>query len=323
MKIAITGGAGFIGSNLAKHFMNEHEVLVIDCFSSNKTFSNGNSRSFGHFKNLIEFNGEIYCGDVCEMATMQKIRDFKPQVIFHEAAISDTTVKEQDEVLKTNLNSFYDLLEISRDLGAKLIYASSAATYGNAEAPQKVFESEDPNSVYGFSKLMMDKAAIKFDKKFGTKTIGLRYFNVYGAGEFYKNSTASMVLGFGLQILNKTMPKLFVGSHKIFRDFVYIKDVILANELAMNSTNNGVFNVGTGQARTFQEIADILQKQIGVDYGNQYIPNPFTTQYQFFTQADIEPTKAILGYEPKWSLEDGIKDYLPEIIKIHESLQDA
>ena len=323
MKIAITGGAGFIGSNLAKYFMDKHEVLVVDSFRSNKTFSNGNLRSFGHFKNLLGFNGEIYCGDICKDSTMQKIRSFKPDVIFHEAAISDTTVSEQDELLKVNLNSFYDLLEISRDTGAKLIYASSAATYGNASAPQKVWECENPNNVYGFSKLMMDKTALKFDKEFGTKTIGLRYFNVYGKGEFFKNKTASMVLGFGLQILKGNAPKLFVGSDKIFRDFIYVKDIINANELAMNSDAKGVFNVGTGIARSFQDIADILQKELGTSYGNEYIPNPFSSQYQFFTQADIEPTKTALGYEPKWSLEDGIKDYLPEIIKIYEGLQNA
>ena len=323
MKIAITGGAGFIGSNLAKHFMEKHEVLVVDCFRSDKTFSNGNLRSFGHFKNLLGFNGEIYCGDICDTATMQKIRSFRPNVIFHEAAISDTTVSEQDELLKVNLNSFYDLLEISRDTGAKLVYASSAATYGNAKAPQKVWECENPNNVYGFSKLMMDKMALKFDEEFGTKTIGLRYFNVYGGGEFFKNKTASMVLGFGLQILKGNAPKLFEGSDKIFRDFIYVKDVINANELAMNSDANGVFNVGTGIARSFQDIADILQKELGTSYGNEYIPNPFSSQYQFFTQADIEPTKAALGYKPKWSLEDGIKDYLPEIIKIYEGLQNA
>ncbi|MDA3079469.1 MULTISPECIES: ADP-glyceromanno-heptose 6-epimerase [unclassified Campylobacter] len=323
MRIVITGGGGFIGSNLAKHFMAEHEVLVVDSFRSNKTFSNGNLRSFGHFKNLLGFDGEIYCGDICDEKTMQKIRHFKPDVIFHEAAISDTTVSEQDELLKVNLNSFYDLLEISRDLNAKLIYASSAATYGNASAPQKVFECENPNNVYGFSKLMMDKTALKFDKEFGTKTIGLRYFNVYGGGEFFKNKTASMVLGFGLQILKGNAPKLFVGSDKIFRDFIYIKDIINANELAMKSDTNGVFNVGTGNARSFQDIADILQNELGTSYGNEYIPNPFSSQYQFFTQADIEPTKNSLGYTPKWTLEAGIKDYLPEIIKIHESLKNG
>lgn len=320
MKIVITGGAGFIGSNLAKHFMNENEVLVVDIFRSNKTFSNGNLRSFGHFKNLIGFKGEIYCGDICDEKTMAKIRAFKPDAIFHEAAISDTTVAEQDELLDVNLNTFGELLRISRDLGAKLIYASSGATYGDAPSPQSVGVGENPGNVYGFSKLMMDEMASKFDEKYGTKSIGLRYFNVYGGGEFYKNKTASMVLQFGLQILNGNAPKLFEGSDKIKRDFVYIKDVILANKLALNSKANGVFNVGTGIARSFQEMADILQAKLGTNYGSSYIPNPFSSQYQFFTQADIDSTKNILGYEPKFSFEEGIADYLDEIKRIHRSL---
>ena len=318
MKIVVTGAAGFIGSNLAKHFMEWHEVLAVDCFRSPRTFSNGNLRSFGHFKNLLGFGGEIYCGDICDRATIEKIRDFEPDVIFHEAAISDTTVGEQDELMKVNLNSFSDLLEVADECGAKLIYASSGATYGNAPAPQTVGGGESPANRYGFSKLMMDITARKWREKHDTQVVGLRYFNVYGGGEFFKNKTASMVLQFGLQILAGNAPKLFEGSDKILRDFIYVGDVVRANELAMRSDASGVFNVGTGKARSFQDIADILQREIGVNYGNEYIKNPFLGQYQFFTQADIAPTTEALSYEPKWSLEEGIRAYLPEIRRIYE-----
>ncbi|MBD3839899.1 MAG: ADP-glyceromanno-heptose 6-epimerase, partial [Epsilonproteobacteria bacterium] len=93
-------------------------------------------------------------------------------------------------------------------------------------------------------------------------------------------------------------------------------DIIQANILASSPKQSGIYNVGTGNARSFQDIADILQKELGVEYGNEYIPNPYIGQYQFFTQADIEPTKEYLGYEPKFTLEDGIKAYIPEIKKI-------
>ncbi|MBP3195190.1 MAG: ADP-glyceromanno-heptose 6-epimerase [Cardiobacteriaceae bacterium] len=318
-KILVTGGAGFIGSNLAKHFAKNAEVLVIDIFRSTETFANGNLKSFGHFKNLLGFSGEIYCGDICDKETIKKICDFDPDVIFHEAAISDTTVAEQNELLQVNLNSFDELLKISRELQAKLIYASSGAVYGSAPAPQKVGNGESPRNIYGFSKLMMDYKARQFDRKNHTKTIGLRYFNVYGGGEYFKNKTASMVLGFGLQILSGKAPRLFHGSNEIFRDFVYIKDVIAANEAAMLAQDvGGVFNVGTGKARSFQDIADILQRLLETNYGNDYIENPFAAQYQFFTQADIASTVEELGYKPQWSLEDGIEDYLPEIKGIAE-----
>lgn len=317
MKIVITGGAGFIGSNLAKHFMKDHEILIIDKFRNEDKFSNGNLKSFGHFKNLLYFNGEIYCGDICDNETLNIIKSFCPDVIFHQAAISDTTVKEQDEVIKANLNSFKHLLNISKEQNSKLIYASSASTYGDAKSPQIVGKDENPKNVYGFSKLLMDKLAMNFSSKFGTYVVGLRYFNVYGNGEFFKAKTASMVLQFGLQILSQKAPKLFERSDKILRDFVYIKDVVLANELAMNvGTKSGIYNVGTSLARSFQDIADILQKELNVDLGNEYIKNPYLSQYQFHTQACIKDIQNDLGYYPKWNLEDGIRDYLPQIKRI-------
>lgn len=316
-RVVITGGAGFIGSALA-HYLDDNfkntQVLVVDKFRNNETFSNGNLKSFGHFKNLLGFKGEIFAGDINDSATLAKIKRFAPHVIYHEAAISDTTVREQDELVKTNVNAFVDLLDICEQLGAKIIYASSGATYGNAKSPQKVAECEAPNNAYGFSKLAMDNIGHKYAKR-GVGVVGLRYFNVYGKGEFFKNKTASMVLQFGLQILSGKTPRLFKGSDRIKRDFVYIKDIIGANLKALDAPS-GIYNVATGKARSFQDIADILQREIGVDLGNEYMPNPYLGSYQFYTEADIEPTRLTLGYESEWNLEEGIRDYLPEIKRI-------
>lgn len=316
--IVITGGAGFIGSNLALFFEKlGANVLVVDIFRTNERFENGNLMSFGHYKNLLEFSGEVLQGDICDEKTLKIIKKFKPYAIFHEAAISDTTANNQNLMIKTNLNAFVNLLEISSALGAKMIYASSAATYGNAKSPQKVWQNEEPRNVYGFSKLMMDKIAKKFYHK--AHIIGLRYFNVYGKNEYFKEKTASMILQFGLQILQGNAPKLFENSDQIKRDFVYIKDIVNINYLSLFSKKCGVYNAATGIARSFQDIADILQRELGTNYGNEYIKNPFAKQYQFHTQADILGAKADLGYEAKFNLEDGIKDYLPEIKKIFES----
>ncbi|OPA72183.1 ADP-glyceromanno-heptose 6-epimerase [Campylobacter pinnipediorum subsp. caledonicus] len=318
-KIVITGGAGFIGSALAHYFdenFKDTEVLVVDKFRNNETFSNGNLKSFGHYKNLMGFKGEVFEGDINSKKTLEKIKKFKPDIIYHEAAISDTTVKEQDEIIRTNVNAFVDLLDICKDINSKMIYASSAATYGNAKSPQKVGECESPNNAYGFSKLSMDNISKTYLKK-GLQIVGLRYFNVYGKGEFFKNKTASMVLQFGLQILSGKAPCLFENSDKIRRDFVYIKDIIGANIKAINA-KSGTYNAATGIARSFQDIADILQKELGTNLGNTYIKNPFLGSYQFHTQADIKSSEKGLGYKSEWSLEDGIKDYLPEIIRIHK-----
>lgn len=320
--ILITGGAGFIGSNLAFYFQENYpdaHVVVLDLFRSNLTLSNGNLKSFGHFKNLLGFRGEVISGDINDkvlLGTLQK--NYKFDYIFHEAAISDTTVLEQDLMIQTNVNAFKDLLDIAVAHGANMIYASSGATYGDAPSPQRV-GCEAPQNVYGFSKLMMDHLARQYSQKFeNISIVGLRYFNVYGPREFFKNKTASMVVQFGHQLLAGKTPKLFVDSDKILRDFIYIEDIVQANVLAMHPKESGVFNVGTGKARSFQSMVDILQRELGSSFGCEYIPNPYVGRYQFHTEADIQSTRDTLGYEPRFEFEEGIAAYVPEIKRLFE-----
>ncbi|MGB9801796.1 MAG: ADP-glyceromanno-heptose 6-epimerase [Arcobacter sp.] len=320
--ILITGAAGFIGSNLCFYFQNNYpnsKVIALDSFRSGETLSNGNLKSFGHYKNLLGFTGTVISGDINDKELLNQIdEDYEFDFIFHEAAISDTTASEQDLMVKTNVNAYEDLLKMAINHNANMIYASSAATYGDATSPQTV-GNENPGNVYGFSKLMMDNITYDYLKKdLDISIVGLRYFNVYGPREFYKNKTASTVIQFGHQILAGNTPKLFEGSDKILRDFIYIEDVIQANIKAATPKKSGVYNVGTGKARSFQDIADILQKELGTNLGTNYIPNPYIGQYQFHTEANIEDTKTYLDYEPKYEMEDGIKDYISEIKRIYE-----
>lgn len=319
--ILITGGAGFIGSNLAFYFQENHpdaNVVVLDSFRSGETLSNGNLKSFGHFKNLIGFRGEIISGDINDPSILVKLlNEYRFDYVFHEAAISDTTALEQDLMVKTNVNAYKDLLDLAVAHNANMIYASSGATYGDAKSPQRVGR-EAPQNVYGFSKLMMDHLSRHYIEKEEISIVGLRYFNVYGPREFFKNKTASMVVQFGHQILSGKNPKLFEDSDKILRDFIYIEDIIQANILAMHPRQSGVYNVGTGKARSFQDIVDILQRELGTTYSCEYIPNPFIGRYQFHTEADIETTKAGLDYAPRFELEDGIKAYISEIKRLFE-----
>lgn len=321
--ILITGGAGFIGSNLAFYFQNNYpqaNVVVLDCFRNNQTLSNGNLRSFGHYKNLLGFTGVVMSADINDKKILRKLElEYKFDYIFHQAAISDTTANEQDLMIQTNVNAYEDLLQLAIKHGANMVYASSAATYGDAKSPQTV-GCENPGNVYGFSKLMMDNITYKYlQAGVDISIVGLRYFNVYGPREFYKNKTASTVVQFGHQLLAGNAPRLFENSDKILRDFIYIEDVIQANIKACTPKKSGVYNVGTGKARSFQDIADILQKELGTSFKTQYISNPFVGQYQFFTQANIESTKQMLEYEPQFELEEGIKEYLPEIIRLYET----
>ncbi len=320
--ILITGGAGFIGSNLAFYFQGNHpdaKVVVLDMFRSGETLSNGNLKSFGHFKNLLGFTGEIISGDINDKKLLKKLeKEYTFDYIFHEAAISDTTALEQDLMIKTNVNAFKDLLDLAHTHKANMIYASSAATYGDAASPQRVGR-EAPQNVYGFSKLMMDHLAAEYIEKNEISIVGLRYFNVYGPREFFKNSTASMVVQFGHQLLSGKNPKLFEGSDKIIRDFIFIEDIIQANIKAMHPKKSGVYNVGTGKARSFQSIVDILQRELETNLECKYIPNPFIGSYQFHTEADIKSSVKNLGYAPRFELEDGIKAYAKEIVRLYES----
>ncbi|MFY4844796.1 ADP-glyceromanno-heptose 6-epimerase [Aliarcobacter butzleri] len=317
--ILITGGAGFIGSSLAFYFQNNYpksKIVILDSFRSGETFSNGNLKSFGHFKNLLGFKGIVISGDINDKSVLKSLeKNYKFDYIFHQAAISDTTVQEQDLMIKTNVNAYEDLLKIAIKHKANMIYASSAATYGDSDRFEVGYEQ--PNNAYGFSKVMMDNVTYDYLKKeLDISIVGLKYFNVYGPREFFKNKTASMVVQFGHQILKGLTPKLFEGSDKILRDFIYIEDIIQANIKACTPKKSGVYNVGTGKARSFEDIVNILQKELQINNGKEYIPNPYVGSYQFFTQANIETTMKYLGYEPKFSLEDGIKAYIPEILKL-------
>ncbi len=312
--IIITGGAGFIGSNLAFYFQEnypDYHIIIFDKFRDNLTFPSGNPTSLGHFKNLIGFRGEIITGDINNPSDIAKLKTIDFDVMYHMAAISDTTVMDQKLVMQTNHLAFLDLLNICLEKNAKMIYASSAGTYGNTSAPNKIGSGENPENIYGFSKLMMDISTRKIlCKNPQLPIIGLRFFNVYGEREFYKGKTASMVLQLGLQALKEKKVKLFeFGEQK--RDFVYIKDVIDACILSSKATKGGIYNVGSGHARSFNDIINALKSHLG-DFEVEYIKNPYTF-FQTHTEADLSGIKADLGYKPRFELEDGIASYIPEI----------
>ena len=317
--VLITGGAGFIGSNIAFHLQNNYpdtKIVIFDSFRSDKKFASGNFASLGHFKNLIGFKGEVVSGDINNKDDLERLSSYKFDYIFHQAAISDTTVMNQSLVIQTNTNAFKDILDIAVSNSANVVYASSAGVYGNSPAPNSVGSGEEPENVYGFSKLMMDNIAKEYMKKYHhISIVGLRYFNVYGERELYKGKTASMVLQLSQQILDSRTPRLFkYGEQK--RDFVYIEDVIQANIRGATSKVSGIYNVGSAKARTFKSIVDILQTEFKTSLKIEYFDNPYKF-YQNHTEADIKNTKDDLGYLPNFSLEDGIAAYKDELLKIY------
>ncbi|MDD3466170.1 MAG: ADP-glyceromanno-heptose 6-epimerase, partial [Campylobacterales bacterium] len=266
----------------------------------------------GHFKNLQGFKGEVIAGDITDPVAMQRLKGHKFDYIFHQAAISDTTVMDQKKMVEANTNAFGDILDMAVEMGADVVYASSAGTYGNSAAPNSIGSGEEPENVYGFSKLMMDNLAARYIRYHpNLKIVGLRYFNVYGPREFFKGTTASMILQLGLKLLRGDAPKLFKwGEQK--RDFVYIEDVVQANIKALEAKKSGVYNVGGGVARQYNELFGALTSSIGVEKQIEYIDNPYKF-FQNHTEADISLTREYLGYEPRFTLEDGIKAYADEI----------
>jgi ADP-L-glycero-D-manno-heptose 6-epimerase len=313
--ILITGGAGFIGSSLAfeiqKRFP-QSRITIFDKFNNRERRENGNFKYFGDYKNLIGLKAEVISGDLSNKNDVNELLRNKYDIIFHQGAISDTTVLNQEEMLQTNAMSLKYFIDYCLKNNCKLIYASSAGTYGNSSSPNIVDFGEIPENVYGYSKLQMDEITRSYlDSNHKLHIVGLRYFNVYGPREIYKRSTSSMILQIAKQVLEKKSVRLFKYGEQS-RDFVYIKDVIEANILAIEG-KNGIYNVGTGVSRSFNDIIKILEGNLQTTINIEYFDNPYLF-YQNNTCADLTNSKAGLGYIPQYSLEQGISEYMLEIL---------
>ena len=296
-KYLVTGGAGFIGSNIAKTLEAQgHEVTVMDDFSKN-----------GHFKNLIGFKGDVIAADCFTYMP----RDMYFDAIFHEAAITDTTVMDQKAMMEQNVEAFKNVLAFAAENEIKkVIYASSAATYGNGPVPNVESQPTHPENVYGFSKVIMDNVARQFAEDNHDMTIiGLRYFNVYGPGEYFKGKMASMVFQLYNQMREGKRPRVFKFGEQQ-RDFVYVKDIVKINLCALNNgKETGVYNAATGIPRDYNAIIACLNKEMGLNLEAEYIDNPYPF-FQLKTQADMTAAKEKLGYTPDYTLEAGIADYV-------------
>jgi ADP-L-glycero-D-manno-heptose 6-epimerase len=298
--LIITGGAGFIGSNLTlalqEKFPNAR-LTVIDDFRS------------GDFKNLAGYRGDFVAENLANLGWQEKFGDEKFDAIFHLASITDTTLHDQFVQVHDNVESFRRLLNFARPTQTRIIYASSAATYGPATEASVESNGAAPANVYAFSKVIMDNLTRRGAAESPDWIIvGLRYFNVYGPREAHKGVPASMVYHLARQMKAGQRPRIFKhGEQK--RDFVYVKDAIEGSIRALDAQMSGIYNLGTGQARSFNELVDVLNKCLGTTFKPDYIDNPHA-HYQNFTQADLTCARGALGYEPRFSLEQGVSDYM-------------
>jgi ADP-L-glycero-D-manno-heptose 6-epimerase len=205
------------------------------------------------------------------------------------------------------------VLNFSLKKKIKFIYASSAGVYGDGTSVMKETQTLRPLNTYAYSKYLCDCFALKMMKKVKTLIVGLRYFNVYGPGEYHKKKAASMIYQLYLQMKENNRPRIFkYGEQK--RDFVYVKDVARITIECLNFKKSVILNVGTGQARSFNEIISILNKVLHKKLNPQYFENPYKEVYQDYTCADITLLKKF-KLETKFRLEDGIKDYVKNYLE--------
>jgi len=295
--ILVTGGAGFIGSNLVLTLQErwpDARLTVIDDFRS------------GDFKNLAGYKGDFVAQNLATLDWRQQFGDEKFDAIFHLASITDTTLHDQFVQVHDNVESFRRLLNFAKPNKTRIIYASSAATYGAASSASVETNGAAPANVYAFSKAIMDNLANRQLKDW--IIVGLRYFNVYGPREAHKGVPASMIYHLSRQMKSGQRPRIFKHGEQQ-RDFVYVKDIVDGSIRALEARQSGIYNLGAGRARSFNELIEALNQSLGTDFKPEYIENPHA-HYQNFTQADLTHVRSSLGYEPKYPLEAGVADYM-------------
>lgn len=292
MKCLVTGGAGFIGSNLALELEKQgNEVIVVDNLLT------------GAKDNLKGFKGKFLDVDISKPFEIKE----RLNAIFHQASITDPRFNDDNEMLRVNLEGFKNMVKLAKKNRAKLIYASTANLYGNCHIPMKENQKKELISVYGKSKLEMDKIAEKIKDRM--YIVGLRYFNVFGPRESNKGRAASMIYHLSKQMKANKNPGLFkYGEQK--RDHIYVKDAVEATIKAINA-KSGVYNVGTGIATTFNRLVSILNEVLGKNLKPEYFDMPYDPKtYQANTQADTTLAEKELKWKAKYTLKEGIKDYM-------------
>ncbi|MGH8015633.1 MAG: NAD-dependent epimerase/dehydratase family protein [Candidatus Zixiibacteriota bacterium] len=286
----VTGGAGFVGSNLAIELENQgHNVIVIDnLFTGSKS-------------NLEAFKGKFYQTDVSRPFEIKE----KIDVIFHEAAITNPRFTDDTEMMGANIEGFKLVVELTKKKNSRLVYASTANLYGNGPVPMSESQTPELITAYGRSKLEMDNLTMHLKNKM--HIVGLRYFNVFGPREEFKEKAASMVFHLMNQMKSGKRPRIFNhGEQK--RDHIYINDVVTATINAMNA-RSGIYNVGSGVATSFNELVATLNKTLRTELKPDYFDMPYDPRtYQMNTQADITLAKRELNWQPGYSLEKGIQE---------------
>jgi UDP-N-acetylglucosamine 4-epimerase len=311
MKILITGGAGFIGSNLCEYFLNVgYSVICLDNFAT------------GHRHNLDTFinnsNFKLIEGDIRNLTHCQKAVDGVDYVL-HQAALGSVPRSINDPITTNDVNvsGFLNMLTASRDAKVKrFVYAASSSTYGDSAGLPKVEEViGKPLSPYAITKYVNELYAEIFSKTYGLETIGLRYFNVFGRKQDPNGAYAAVIPKLVMQFMNYENP-VINGDGNYSRDFTYIDNVIQMNELAMTTQNpeaiNTVYNTAFGDRTTLTQLVSLLKENLSAfdaKIGDiEVIHGPNRAGDIPHSLASIDKAKLLLGYKPQYSIQEGLKE---------------
>ncbi len=325
--IVVTGGAGFIGSNIVKGFnqLGRTDILVVDDLTRADKILNLSDCRFADYMDKAEFLQRMESNSL----------DTRIQAIFHEGACSDTMASDGRYVMENNFSYSKSIYEFCVKHKTQFIYASSASVYGSGAVFSEQVENERPLNAYAFSKFAFDNY-VRENPPVDFQAVGLRYFNVYGDREQHKGRMASVAFHFYHQLLEHGTVRLFEGTDgygngEQLRDFVSVEDVVKVNQyLLLNPQVRGFYNVGTGSCRSFNDVAlatiNAVRKLTGesgkisldqaIDDGViSYTPmsEALIGKYQSYTQADISALRAS-GYEQAFfSLEEGVERYINQL----------
>ncbi|MGP4123553.1 MAG: ADP-glyceromanno-heptose 6-epimerase [Sodalis sp. (in: enterobacteria)] len=302
--IVVTGGAGFIGSNIVKALnqIGHNNILVVD-----------NLKEGTKYENLVNLNITDYMDKedfIASIVTNDYFGDI--DAVFHEGACSSTIESDSKYMMNNNYQYSKKLLHYCIARTIPFLYASSAATYGSrTENFIEDRQYEQPLNIYGYSKFLFDQYVRALLSQTESQICGFRYFNVYGPREAHKGSMASVVFHLNSQINAGENPKLFAGSEGFKRDFVYVDDVAAVNLWFWQNNISGIFNCGTGQAESFQTVAHAVLNYHKKDQ-LEYIPFPekLKERYQAYTQADLSQLRAAGYHQPFKAVGKGVVEYL-------------
>jgi len=311
--IIVTGGAGFIGSAIVAQLNSRgiDDIVIVDILASDEKWKNLRPLRFADY---------VEADDFLEMLTAGRI-DWPIEVIFHMGACSDTTERDASYMIKNNYDFSKILANRAVRDGIRFVYASSAATYGDGSCGFSDNEAEldklQPLNIYAYSKHMFDLWA----RRAGLlkRIVGLKYFNVFGPNEYHKGEMRSFVVKAYEQINAAGRVRLFKSHRPDYadgeqkRDFIYIKDAVDMTLFFLDNRKvSGLFNIGTGQSRTWNDLVKATFAAMGKEPNIEYIPMPdkLIDKYQYFTQADITKLATADCKKEITPLEDAIKDYV-------------